>query len=114
MYRPDCESDRPRPQAECDPTRGRAETEGDAEYTGHTRLGRNAFERFMEAMEAFDNGFRTGPYRKVRPGPEPVIERYRGPAVVVVYPDYRASPTHLSGEQSRYSGRTHHVSPAQN
>ncbi|KAI8500095.1 hypothetical protein Bbelb_224120 [Branchiostoma belcheri] len=31
-------------------------------------------------MEAFDNGFRTGPYRNVRPGPEPVIERYRGPA----------------------------------
>ncbi|KAI8511457.1 hypothetical protein Bbelb_105570 [Branchiostoma belcheri] len=33
-------------------------------------------------MEAFDNGFRTGPYCKVRPGPEPVIERYRGPAYV--------------------------------
>ncbi|KAI8518004.1 hypothetical protein Bbelb_040210 [Branchiostoma belcheri] len=33
----------------------------------------------MPAIEAFDNGFRTGPYRKVRPGPEPVIERYRGP-----------------------------------
>ncbi|KAI8521964.1 hypothetical protein Bbelb_017180 [Branchiostoma belcheri] len=32
-------------------------------------------------MEAFDNGFRTGPYLKVRPGPEPVIERYRGPVV---------------------------------
>ncbi|KAI8516415.1 hypothetical protein Bbelb_049960 [Branchiostoma belcheri] len=30
-------------------------------------------------MEALDNGFWTGPYRKVRPGPEPVIERYRGP-----------------------------------
>ncbi|KAI8517905.1 hypothetical protein Bbelb_039220 [Branchiostoma belcheri] len=35
----------------------------------------------MEAREAFDNGFRAGPYRKVRPGPEPVIERYRGPAL---------------------------------
>ncbi|KAI8487083.1 hypothetical protein Bbelb_351530 [Branchiostoma belcheri] len=46
---------------EGDPTRGRAGT---------------------EAMEAFDNGFRTGPYRKVRPGPEPVIERYRGPGMI--------------------------------
>ncbi|KAI8505460.1 hypothetical protein Bbelb_166490 [Branchiostoma belcheri] len=35
-------------------------------------------------MEAFDNGFRTGPYRKVRPGPEPVIERYRGPGIRTV------------------------------
>ncbi|KAI8485982.1 hypothetical protein Bbelb_363030 [Branchiostoma belcheri] len=30
-------------------------------------------------MEAFDNGFRTRLYRKVRPGLEPVIEHYRGP-----------------------------------
>ncbi|KAI8514721.1 hypothetical protein Bbelb_073120 [Branchiostoma belcheri] len=50
---------------EGDPTRGRAGTEGDAEYT---------------VLEAFNNGFWTGPYRKVGPGPEPVIERYRGPA----------------------------------
>ncbi|KAI8518821.1 hypothetical protein Bbelb_020780 [Branchiostoma belcheri] len=34
----------------------------------------------MEAREAFDNGFRTGPYRKVRPGLKRVIERYGGPA----------------------------------
>ncbi|KAI8514564.1 hypothetical protein Bbelb_071550 [Branchiostoma belcheri] len=47
------------------------------------------------AMEAFDNGFRTGPYRKVRPvpyrkvrpGPEPVIERYRGPGINEFLPD---------------------------
>ncbi|KAI8501164.1 hypothetical protein Bbelb_212590 [Branchiostoma belcheri] len=54
---------------EGDPTRGRAGTEGDAEYPGHTRLGRNAFESFGSGPE-------------VRPGLEPVIERYRGPAVM--------------------------------
>ncbi|KAI8511176.1 hypothetical protein Bbelb_102760 [Branchiostoma belcheri] len=58
-------SARPRPSG--DPTRGRAGTEGDAEYT---------------VLEAFDNGFRTGPYRKVRPGLEPVIERYRGSGMI--------------------------------
>ncbi|KAI8498933.1 hypothetical protein Bbelb_233860 [Branchiostoma belcheri] len=36
------------------------------------------------SMEAFDNGFRTGPYRNVRPGPEPVIERYRGPGAQIL------------------------------
>ncbi|KAI8486803.1 hypothetical protein Bbelb_355510 [Branchiostoma belcheri] len=37
------------------------------------------FSAVQSAMEAFDNGFRTGPYRKAPTGPEPVIERYRGP-----------------------------------
>ncbi|KAI8478083.1 hypothetical protein Bbelb_441820 [Branchiostoma belcheri] len=35
-------------------------------------------------MEAFDNGFRPGPYRKVRPGLGPVIERYRGPGMIYI------------------------------
>ncbi|KAI8510717.1 hypothetical protein Bbelb_116330 [Branchiostoma belcheri] len=38
----------------------------------------NAFESSFYVT--FDDGFRTSPYRKVRAGPEPVIERYRGPA----------------------------------
>ncbi|KAI8492984.1 hypothetical protein Bbelb_289880 [Branchiostoma belcheri] len=66
-----------RPKAEGDPTRGRAGTEGDAEYTRHTRLGQNAFESSFYVT--FDNVFRTSPYREVRTGPESFIEHYRGP-----------------------------------
>ncbi|KAI8510856.1 hypothetical protein Bbelb_117720 [Branchiostoma belcheri] len=47
-------------------------------------------------MEAFDNGFRTGPYREVRPGPEPVIERYRGPGP---YVDIDMNPVVSSADQ---------------
>ncbi|KAI8489391.1 hypothetical protein Bbelb_328340 [Branchiostoma belcheri] len=70
---------------EGDPTRGRAGTEGDAEYTVLAQAGREKRVRtvlwkpWKRSITGSGPGLRTGPYRKVRPGPVPVIERYRGP-----------------------------------
>ncbi|KAI8498914.1 hypothetical protein Bbelb_233670 [Branchiostoma belcheri] len=63
-------------------------------------------------MEAFDNGFRTGPYRKVRPGLEPVIERYRGPGRRARFQLARSSPVarHCAAESRPIFGRTSHES----
>ncbi|KAI8498425.1 hypothetical protein Bbelb_236270 [Branchiostoma belcheri] len=61
-YRPDRVSDRPTAAGQFD-----------------SREGRDRGRCGIHPMEAFDNGFRTGSYRNVRPGPKPVIERYRGP-----------------------------------
>ncbi|KAI8485851.1 hypothetical protein Bbelb_364030 [Branchiostoma belcheri] len=61
------------------PTAGRIARRPQAGGRSDSREGRDRGRCGIHPMEAFDNGFRTGPYRNVRPGPEPVIERYRGP-----------------------------------
>ncbi|KAI8480726.1 hypothetical protein Bbelb_415190, partial [Branchiostoma belcheri] len=61
------------------PTAGRIARRPQAGGRSDSREGRDRGRCGIHPMKAFDNGFRTGPYRKVRPGPEPVIERHRGP-----------------------------------
>ncbi|KAI8493786.1 hypothetical protein Bbelb_281330 [Branchiostoma belcheri] len=64
------------------PTAGRIARRPQAGGRSDSREGRDRGRCGIHPVEGFDNGFRTGPYRKVQPGPEPVIERYRGPGMI--------------------------------
>ncbi|KAI8491914.1 hypothetical protein Bbelb_302870 [Branchiostoma belcheri] len=84
------------------PTAGRIARRPQAGGRSDSREGRDRGRCGIHPMETFDNGFRTGPYRKVRPGLEPVIERYRGPVGGLDLRDDNEIVKTKDGEYSTY------------